>query len=90
MKEAMFTMKLEPSLRADFIAAAAEEDRPAAQVMREMMRDYIAKRNEEREYNELLRRNVEAARADLKAGRWKTNEEVKAIFATKRKALMAK
>jgi predicted transcriptional regulator len=89
-KEAIFTMKLESALRDDFIATAAEEDRPAAQIIREMMRDYIEKRREEREYTEFLREKVEAAREDLKAGRWKTNEEVKAIFAAKRKALVAK
>ena len=37
-KEAVFTMKLEPELRAEFMAEAAGEDRPASQVMRELMR----------------------------------------------------
>ena len=40
-KEAVFTMKLEPELRADFMAEVAGEDRPASQVMRELMRSYI-------------------------------------------------
>jgi hypothetical protein len=29
-KEAVFTMKLEPDLRADFMAEVAREDRPAS------------------------------------------------------------
>jgi hypothetical protein len=43
-KEAVFTMKLEPELRADFMAEVAGEDRPASQVMRELMRGYIEQR----------------------------------------------
>ena len=33
-KEAVFTMKLEPELRAAFMEAAASDDRPASQVVR--------------------------------------------------------
>jgi predicted transcriptional regulator len=40
-KEAVFTMKLEPELRDAFMAAAAAADRPASQIVREMMRDYV-------------------------------------------------
>ena len=34
-KEAMFSMKLEPELRAEFMAAAESVHRPASQVLRE-------------------------------------------------------
>ena len=47
-KEAVFTMKLEPELRADFMAEVAGEDRPASQVMRELMRGYIEQRRQAR------------------------------------------
>ena len=60
-KEAVFTMKLEPELRADFMAEVAGEDRPASQVMRELMRSYIEQRRQAREYDEYLRRKVEDA-----------------------------
>lgn len=83
-KEAVFTMKLEPELRAEFMAAAAGEDRPASQVMRELMRDYIEQRRQTREYDDYLRRKVEAGRASMRAGRGRTNDEVEAAFATKR------
>ena len=43
-KEAVFTMKLEPELRDAFMAAAHEEDRPASQIVRELMRDFIDRR----------------------------------------------
>jgi len=84
LKEAVFTMKLEPELRAEFMAAAASEDRPASQVVREFMRAYIEERRNSREYDEYLRRKVEAARESMRAGRGRTNEEVEAAFAARR------
>jgi len=41
-KEVQMTLRIEPELRAAFGDAAALEDRPAAQVLRELMRAYIA------------------------------------------------
>lgn len=73
-KEAVFTMKLEPELRDAFMAAAAAADRPASQIVREFMRDYV---EQDREYVEFLRRKVESARQDIAAGRVYTNEEVR-------------
>ena len=52
-KEAVFTMKLEPELRADFMAEAAGEDRPASQIMRELMRGYIEQRRQARSNDEV-------------------------------------
>ncbi len=83
-KEAVFTMKLEPELRAQFVAEAAGEDRPASQVMRELMRDYIRDRREKREYEDHLRRKVTAARESMRAGRGRTNDDIEAAFAAKR------
>ncbi len=85
-KDAVFTMKLEPELRADFIAEAAAEDRPASQVLRELMRGYIEQRRQAREYEDYLRHKVEAGRASMRAGRGRPNEEVEAEFAAKRRA----
>ena len=49
LKEAVFTMKLEPELRADFIAEAEAADRPASQIMRELMRHYVRRQREARQ-----------------------------------------
>lgn len=89
-KEAVFTMKLEPELRAEFMAEAAGEDRPASQVMRELMRDYIAYRRQTREYDDYLRNKVGASRASLQAGLGRPNDEVEATFAAKRNAIKAR
>lgn len=82
--KAVFTMKLEPELRDTFMAEAAADDRPAAQVVRELMRGYIEQRRQAREYDAYLRRKVEAGRVSMRAGRGRTNDEVEAAFAARR------
>jgi predicted transcriptional regulator len=78
-KEAVFTIKLEPELRDAFMADAAELDRPASQIMRELMKDYLRKREEEKSaYVEFVRRKVEKSRASIAAGRSYTDDEVNA------------
>lgn len=62
-KEAVFTMKLEPELRTEFMAAAKASHRPASQILRELMRDFVQRQREAREYDDFLRRKVEKARA---------------------------
>ena len=41
-KDVQMSIKMEPELRERFMAAAAERHRPAAQVLRDLMRLYIA------------------------------------------------
>src|SRR5690606_26172290 len=72
-KEAVFTMKLEPELRDAFMAAAQRVDRPASQIVREMMRDFV---QNDKAYVEFLHKKVEHARADIAAGRVYTQEEI--------------
>ncbi|MBD1536545.1 antitoxin of toxin-antitoxin stability system [Xanthomonas citri pv. citri] len=86
--KAVFTMKLEPELRDTFMAEAAADDRPAAQVVRELMRDYITRRREAREYDDFVRRKVEVARKQRDAGLHFSNEEVEADAAARRVDLL--
>ena len=83
-KEAVFTMKLEPELRAEFMAEAEATHRPASQVLRELMREFVRHQREAREYDEFLRSKVEAGRASMRAGRGRPNDEVEAAFASRR------
>lgn len=85
-KQAVFTMKLEPELRENFMAEAAGEDRPASQIMRELMRGYIEQRHQAREYD-YLREKVEAGRASMRAGLGRSNDDVEVTFAAKRNAV---
>ena len=77
-KEAVFTMKLEPDLRDAFMAEAEAAHRPASQVVRELMREFVQRQREARAYDEFLRRKVEVARASMRAGRGRPNEDVEA------------
>ncbi|WIM09188.1 antitoxin of toxin-antitoxin stability system [Enhydrobacter sp.] len=83
-KEAVFTMKLESELRDAFMAEAEAAHRPASQVVRELMRDFVRQQRETREYDKFLRRKVEAARSSVRAGRGRSNDEVEAEFAVRR------
>ncbi|MBK4717140.1 CopG family ribbon-helix-helix protein [Tenebrionibacter intestinalis] len=83
-KEAVFTMKLESSLREGFIAAAKASHRPASQVMRELMREYIQRQDASRAYDEYLARKVEKGRQSIRAGEGVDNEDVEKLFRERR------
>ena len=89
-KEAVFTMKLEAELREDFMAEAEAMHRPASQVLRELMREFVQRQRETREYDEFLSSKVDAARASLKAGQGRSNDEVEAKFAKQRASIAGK
>ena len=83
-KQAVFTMKLAPELRAEFMAEAEAVHRPASQVLRELMREFVQRQREAREYDVFLRRKVEAGRAAMRAGQGRSDAEVEAEFAARR------
>ncbi|MBI3230560.1 MAG: antitoxin of toxin-antitoxin stability system [Burkholderiales bacterium] len=85
-KEAVFTMKLEPELRADFMAEAEAAHRPASQVVREFMREFVQRQRAAREYDEFLSRKVDASRLSMRAGVGHSNDEVEAMFVARRAA----
>lgn len=89
-KEAVFTMKLEPELRAEFMAEAEAAHRPASQILRELMREFVQRQREAREYDEFVRAKVVDARAQIRAGEFATAEEVEARSAARRAQLLAK
>ncbi|EXI75269.1 MAG TPA: antitoxin of toxin-antitoxin stability system [Candidatus Accumulibacter phosphatis] len=83
-KEAVFAMKLEPELRAEFMAEGAAAHRPASQVLRELMREFVQRQRAAREYDDFLRRKVDAARLSISAGLGRSNDEVEDEFAARR------
>lgn len=89
-KEAVFTMKLEPELRSEFMAEAEASHRPASQILRELMRDFVQRQRESRAYDDFLRGKVELARQSVAVGRGRSNEEVEAEFAARRANLLGK
>lgn len=83
-KEAVFTMKLEPDLREAFMSEAQASHRPASQIMRELMRDFVQSQRQAREYDDFLSQKVQTARMSMNAGVGVPNDEVEAQFAARR------
>lgn len=83
-KAAVFTMKLEPDLRDAFMAAAEAAHRPASQVVRELMREFVQQQEDAEAYRAFVTRKVELSRASIRRGEGRSNEEVEAEFAARR------
>jgi predicted transcriptional regulator len=83
-KAAVFTMKLEPELREQFMAEAEASHRPASQVLRELMREFIERQRQARAYDSFLASKVEAGRVSMRAGVGRSNEDIEAKFAARR------
>lgn len=87
-KVAVFTVKLEPELRDAFMAEASH--RPASQVMRELMSEFIDRQRQAREYDAFLRAKADTAPAQIASGPVARDADVEARFAARRAALRAK
>jgi hypothetical protein len=80
-KEAVFTLKIEPDLRADFMAEAAAVHRSASQILRELMREYVESQRQSREYDEYVAKKIAKAREQVQSGQYLSNDVVSAKFA---------
>lgn len=89
-KDAAFTMKLEPELRDAFVAAAEAAHQPASQVVRQLMREYVARQAEDRAYEAFLRAKVATARRQADAGDGVPNSVVAAEFQARRSGQKAR
>lgn len=87
-KEVVFTLKLESELRDQFMQAAAASHRPASQVVRELMRDFIQAHAHDTWFRDQVRQAVTEA-ADP-ATKWATRDEVKADMQRQRRAIKAR
>ena len=85
-KEAVFTMKLELELRDALMAEAAASHRPASQIVRELMREFVQRQREAREHEAFLRGKVYDARAQIAAGKYASDEAVETRSAARRAA----
>ena len=88
-KDSIFTLKLEPELRDAFMAEAEASHRPASQVVRELMREFVDKQREERDYNAFLRQTVASSLASLERHGAIPNGQVEAEFAARRAKVKA-
>lgn len=83
-------MKLEPELRAEFMTAAQASHRPASQILRDLMSDFVQRQRQEREYEQFLQAKVATAREHTRDGDYASGEDVEARFAARRAQLLAK
>ncbi len=67
-KEAVFTVKLEADLRDAFMAEAEATHRPASQLVREFMREFVRRQREAREHDTWFRAKVQQALDDPHPG----------------------
>ncbi len=67
-KEAVFTVKLEIELRDAFTAEAEATHRPASQIVREFMREFVQRQREAREHDAWFRAEVRRALDDPRRG----------------------
>jgi predicted transcriptional regulator len=88
-KEAVFTMKLEPELRTEFMAEAEASHRPASQILRELMRDFVQRQRDARKYEDFLSGKIDQAREQIRNGQSVSNEEIEAKFSARRAAIQA-
>jgi predicted transcriptional regulator len=84
MGDATFTFRVDDDLKEAFTEAARTQDRTAAQLLRDYMRDVVQRRREDADYEAWLRQKVEMARASVRAGRGIPADQVTAEFAALR------
>ena len=67
-KQAVFTVKLESDLRDAFTAEAEATHRPASQIVREFMREFVQRQREAREHDAWFRAEVQRSLDDSRPG----------------------
>ncbi|MDB5431890.1 MAG: antitoxin of toxin-antitoxin stability system [Caulobacter sp.] len=67
-KEAVFTLKLEADLRDAFMAEAESTHRPASQLVREFMREFVQRQREARDHDAWVRAKVQESLDDPRPG----------------------
>ena len=90
MTEATFTFRVDESLKQEFSNFAKDIDRSGAQLLRDFMRDFVKQQQEAASYDEWFKKQVQIGLDEANAGKLIPHEEVKAEFAARRAATLAK
>jgi metal-responsive CopG/Arc/MetJ family transcriptional regulator len=85
-EETKLTVTLDVQLRDAFLAEAAAQGYTASQVFQDLVREYLDRSRNTRDYEEFLRSKVEAARASMRDAGGIPGEQVEAEFAAWRAA----
>jgi len=81
MTETTFTFRVDEDLKRQFAEVAKSKDRTGAQLLRDFMREAIAKQQEEAEYDAWFRAKVQQGLDEADAGLGIPHEDVEAHFA---------
>jgi hypothetical protein len=71
-RETTFNLRIDAALKAEFAAAVEAEDRPAAEVLRSMMRDYVDAARQRRFMTEARRQSqlIASSEDEAEVMRW--------------------
>jgi hypothetical protein len=71
-KESTMNLRIDPVLKGEFMAAVAEEDRPAAEILRNLMQNYVEEARRRRFAAEARRQSqlVAASEEEAEVMRW--------------------
>ncbi|AJG22057.1 hypothetical protein [Cupriavidus basilensis] len=87
MSETTFTFRVDDRLKALFTEAAKAHDRPASLLLRDFMRDYVKRSQDEAtEHDAWFRKEVQASLEDARPS--VKDNEARRIFAKRREALL--
>ena len=81
---AQLTVEIEETLKQEFLAAAASAQRPPANVLQELMQEYVNRQLGPATYQQFLQEKVAAARQSVRQGSGQSNAEVEKTFAALR------
>ncbi len=84
MSETTFTFRVEERLKESFANAAKGQDRTAAQLLRDFMRQVVQGEHEAANHDLWFRQQVQIGLDSADAGRIRPNEAVEAEFAQRR------
>jgi len=90
MSDTTFTFQVEETLKERFAEAAKIRNRTSEELLRELMHEFLNEEQDDAEYDEWFRREVQAGIDDANAGNLIPNEEVEAEFAARKLALRRK
>lgn len=85
-KETTFTLRVDEQLKNRFSELAKEEDRSAAQLVRDFMRSFVQQHQSRKDHDEWFRTEIQAGIESANAGRVQTSDDVEAFFAQRRAA----
>lgn len=85
-KATTLTVILEPEMHRELEAAASFAERPASDLVHDLIREFIERERISNAYGNFLEHKVALARRSLNAGNGRSNDEIEASFLALRNA----